>query len=40
MAKLIFWLKRNFRGKNKICKGVCMTCPYFDRCVDDPEFDD
>ena len=35
MEKFIYWIKKFVTGNGRFCKGICMTCPYYERCKDD-----
>ena len=32
MMRFIYWVRKCLRGKNKYCKGICMTCAYYEQC--------
>ena len=37
MMRLIYWVRKCLRGKNKYCKGICMTCAYYEQCKGDSD---
>ena len=37
MARLLYWIRKCLRGKSRLCKSFCVTCPYFEQCKGDSE---
>lgn len=36
MKRIIYWLQRKRRIKEKRCGQCCLTCPYYSECSGEP----
>lgn len=37
MEKLIYWIRKTFKGKEKHCKHFCVCCEFYDICKEESE---
>ncbi len=35
MERFFYWIKKFVMGNSRFCRGICMTCPYYEQCSND-----